>query len=335
MQEKVYEALKDLGWDKNQISDIQENSGTLTVCLEINPEEGPVIEDKRQSAERALAQISGVQSAHVILTAERNTPPDTPKPQTRKPPVQENLKPPQIKHIVAVASGKGGVGKSTTAVGLARALALSGLKIGIMDADIYGPSIPKMMGLEESKAAMNENKKLDVFNAKDIACMSIGFLVDVDQPMIWRGPMVQSAIRQFLIDVDWPELDVLIVDMPPGTGDAQLTMAQKVPLSGAVIVSTPQDIALIDAKKGIEMFRQTNVPILGLIENMSLFCCPNCGHETPIFGAGGAQQVASELDIPFLGAIPLEPKIREQGDHPAHYDIAYFAEIAETIKRSL
>jgi ATP-binding protein involved in chromosome partitioning len=211
-----------------------------------------------------------------------------------------------------VASGKGGVGKSTTAVNLALALQARGKAVGILDADIYGPSMPKLLGLD-GKPEVLDNRMIpkEKFGIK---VMSMGFLVDEDTAMIWRGPMVQSALLQMMRQVDWGPLDVLVVDMPPGTGDVQLTMAQQVPLAGAVIVSTPQDLALLDAKKGITMFRKVNVPVLGLIENMSTFICPNCQHESPIFGHGGAEREAKRLSIPFLGAVPLEMAIRETSD---------------------
>ena len=214
--------------------------------------------------------------------------------------------------IIAVASGKGGVGKSTVAVNLALGLSALGLKVGLLDADIYGPSLPRLMAITEKPAT--EGKRLKPIEKFGLKTMSIGFLVDTETPMIWRGPMVMGALTQMLIDVEWAPLDVLVVDMPPGTGDAQLTLAQRVPLAGAVIVSTPQDIALIDARKGLAMFRKTEVPVLGIVENMSTFVCPNCGHESHIFGHGGARETATELGVDFLGEIPLVPSIRETSD---------------------
>jgi ATP-binding protein involved in chromosome partitioning len=217
-----------------------------------------------------------------------------------------------VQSIIAVASGKGGVGKSTVAVNLALGLKALGLKVGLLDADIYGPSVPRLLAIKDKPRS--DGRKLHPIEKFGLKTMSIGFLVDEDKPMIWRGPMVQSALSQMLGDVEWAPLDVLVVDMPPGTGDAQLTLAQRVPLKGAVIVSTPQDLALIDARKGLNMFRKTEVPVLGIIENMSLFICPNCGHESHIFGHGGARETAAQLGCDFLGEIPLVPSIRETSD---------------------
>ena len=220
---------------------------------------------------------------------------------------------PGVANIIAVASGKGGVGKSTTAVNFALALKERGLRVGILDADIYGPSMPRLLGLKGQPQQLAGNK-LAPMEAYGLKVMSMGFLVDEETPMIWRGPMVMSALSQMLKDVAWGELDVLVVDMPPGTGDAQLTMAQQVPLAGAVIVSTPQDLALIDARKGLNMFRKVNVPVLGIVENMSTFICPHCGEASDIFGHGGAKSEAARLGVPFLGEVPLTMAIRETSD---------------------
>ena len=229
--------------------------------------------------------------------------------------VQRNLKPlPEVRNIIAVASGKGGVGKSTTAVNLALALGTDGAKVAILDADIYGPSIPLMMGVAGEQPTTEDGKSLDPLVAHGVQVMSIGFLIDADQPMVWRGPMVTQALNQMLQQTRWSDVDYLVVDMPPGTGDIQLTLSQQVPVSGAVIVTTPQDIALLDARKGLQMFRKVSVPVLGVIENMSTHICSRCGHEEPLFGSGGGERMAGEYDVDLLGQLPLELKIREQTD---------------------
>ena len=221
---------------------------------------------------------------------------------------------PGVRNIVAVASGKGGVGKSTVAVNLALALAAEGASVGVLDADIYGPSQPLMLGLQGGKPESPDGKSMEPMHAHGVQAMSIGFLIDVDQPMVWRGPMVTQALEQLLRFTRWRDLDFLIVDMPPGTGDIQLTLAQKVPVTGAVIVTTPQDIALLDARKGLKMFEKVNIPILGVVENMALHVCSKCGHEEHIFGAGGGQRMAQEYGIELLGSLPLDVHIREQAD---------------------
>ena len=229
--------------------------------------------------------------------------------------VQRNLKPLEnVKNIIAIASGKGGVGKSTTAVNLALALCLEGANVGILDADIYGPSIPLMMGLAGERPTSDDGQSMNPLSAHGIQVMSIGFLIDADEPMIWRGPMVTQALNQLLQQTQWSDLDYLIVDMPPGTGDIQLTLSQQVPVSGAVIVTTPQDIALLDARKGLQMFRKVSVPVLGIVENMSTHVCTNCGHEEPLFGSGGGAQMAADYEVELLGALPLDLRIREQTD---------------------
>ena len=220
---------------------------------------------------------------------------------------------PGVKHIIAVASGKGGVGKSTTSVNLALGLQANGLKVGVLDADIYGPSMPRLLGISGRPQQAHGNV-LSPMEGYGLKVMSMGFLVDEGTPVVWRGPMVMSALTQMLREVDWGELDVLVVDMPPGTGDAQLTMAQQVPLAGAIIVSTPQDLALIDARKGLNMFRQVDVPVIGIIENKSYFLCPSCGERSDIFGHGGAKNEADKLGIPFLGEVPLHMDIRAKSD---------------------
>jgi ATP-binding protein involved in chromosome partitioning len=220
---------------------------------------------------------------------------------------------PGIKNIIAVASGKGGVGKSTTAVNLALALAAEGAQVGVLDADIYGPSQPMMLGIA-GRPESNDGKTINPMEAYGLQAMSIGFLIDADTPMVWRGPMVTQALEQLLKDTNWRDLDYLVVDMPPGTGDIQLTLAQKVPVTGAVIVTTPQDIALIDARKGLKMFEKVGVPIIGIVENMSIHVCSKCGHAEHIFGEGGAERMCAEYKVPFLGGLPLDIRIREQAD---------------------
>jgi len=285
--------------------------GHVTFAIEIDPKEGNAREPLRQSCEKAVLALPGVRSVSAVLTAHRTkaAAPTTPS----KPATSERRSPKGVGAIIAVASGKGGVGKSTVTVNLAIALKELGFRTGILDADVYGPSVPMMLGLK-GKPTSRDGKILQPMEAWGLKAMSIGSLVSDDQPMIWRGPMVMTALTQLLFDVEWDPLDILLVDMPPGTGDAQLTLAQRVPLNGAVIVSTPQDIALIDARKGLAMFQRTHVPVLGMIENMSTFLCPNCGHETHIFGHGGARETAEKIGCDYLGEIPLHIAIRETSD---------------------
>ena len=229
--------------------------------------------------------------------------------------VQGNLTPlPGIGNVLAVASGKGGVGKSTTAVNLALALALDGARVGILDADIYGPSQPRMMGLQGERPGTRDGKRIEPLQAHGVKVMSIGFLIEEEQPMVWRGPMVTQALSQLLGETNWGELDYLVIDMPPGTGDIQLTLSQRVPVSGAVIVTTPQDIALLDARKGLRMFQKVSVPVLGVVENMSTHVCSKCGHEEPIFGSGGGSRMAEQYEVTLLGQLPLDIRIREETD---------------------
>ena len=218
-----------------------------------------------------------------------------------------------VKNIIAVASGKGGVGKSTTAVNLALALAAEGATVGILDADIYGPSQPQMLGISDRPESL-DGKSMEPLESHGIQAMSIGFLVDVDTPMVWRGPMVTGALEQLLRETNWRDLDYLVIDLPPGTGDIQLTLSQKIPVTGAIIVTTPQDIALLDARKGLKMFEKVGIPILGIVENMSTHICSNCGHEEHIFGAGGAEKMCKDYNVDLLGALPLDIRIREQTD---------------------
>lgn len=282
--------------------------GHVTFALEVDPSQAATSEPLRQACEKAVLTLPGVRSVSAVLTA-HNPKPDAPK----APPREGARNPRGVASIVAVASGKGGVGKSTVTVNLAIALNSLGLRTGILDADIYGPSIPKMLGIT-GKPTSKDGKILEPMQAWGLKTMSIGSLVSEDKAMVWRGPMVMSAISQLLFEVNWAPLDVLLVDMPPGTGDAQLTLSQRVPLRGAVIVSTPQDIALLDARRGIAMFQQTDVPVLGLVENMSTFICPQCGGETQIFGHGGARETAARLGFDFLGEVPLHMAIRETSD---------------------
>jgi ATP-binding protein involved in chromosome partitioning len=282
--------------------------------IAIAPEEAAAMEGVRQAAAAAVQGLPGVKGVFASLTAEK-APSSQPAPSAprRTPHPARPQTIPGVERIIAVASGKGGVGKSTTACNLALGLAARGLKVGILDADIYGPSIPKLLGLR-GKPNVSAGRILEPLDGYGLRVMSIGFLVDEEAPMIWRGPMVMSAITQMLREVAWAPLDVLVVDMPPGTGDAQLTMAQATPLAGAVIVSTPQDLALIDARRGVAMFRRVEVPILGIVENMATFVCPHCGTASPIFGHGGARHEAERLGVPFLGEVPLDMTIRETSD---------------------
>ncbi|MEO3435298.1 iron-sulfur cluster carrier protein ApbC [Inquilinus sp. CAU 1745] len=300
------------------VSGLHVRDGHVLFSIEVDPQRGPALEPLRQAAEDAAKAIPGVLSVTAVLTAERPSQAAprqsaAPPPQARPAPARQKAAVEGVKAIIAVASGKGGVGKSTTAANLALALSVNGHKVGLLDADIYGPSMPRMMGLR-GKPTSPDGKSLNPMENFGIKVMSMGFMVEEETPMIWRGPMVQSALMQMLRDVNWGELDVLVVDMPPGTGDAQLTMAQQVPLAGAIIVSTPQDIALLDARKGLNMFRKVDVPVLGIIENMSYFVCPDCGSQHDIFGHGGAKAEAARLGCPFLGEIPLHLAIRETSD---------------------
>jgi len=309
------------------VKGLQIKDGHVAFAIEVDPEQGPQMEPLRKEAEKIVHALPGVLTATVVLTAERpagngggqaSAPPPpqaSPGGPGGPPPAGQMI--PGVKSIIAVASGKGGVGKSTTAVNLALGLAAAGRRVGLMDADIYGPSMPRMMGIT-GQPVSDDGKTLRPMENYGIKVMSIGFLVEEDTPMIWRGPMVQSALEQMMRDVSWGELDVLVVDMPPGTGDAQLTMAQRVPVTGAVIVSTPQDIALLDARKGLNMFRKVDVPVFGIIENMSYFTCPHCGERSDIFSHGGAKQEAERLGCDFLGEVPLDIEIRttSDGGHP-------------------
>jgi len=306
----------------NAVSGINVSGAKAFVSISGDPARAKEWEAIRLAAERAVGEIGGVERAIVTLTAERAARPEPardhhhdhgPAPAAPAAPRRGMIAAlERIRFVVAVASGKGGVGKSTTAANLALGLAAQGWRVGLLDADIYGPSAPRLFGLH-GKPQVADGKMVPL-EAYGVKVMSIGFLVEEETPMIWRGPMVMSALTQMLREVDWGTLDVLVVDMPPGTGDAQLTMAQAVPLKGAVIVSTPQDLALIDARRGIAMFRRVNVPVIGIVENMSTFICPHCGTRSDIFGHGGARREAERLGVPFLGEVPLDMIIREKSD---------------------
>ena len=308
------------------VGGIATRGGHVAVTLDVDPARGTALEPLRQACEQAVRALPGVLSATAVMTAERSKPP-APAPHAHShgatAPGQKTtggggrIDVPGVKHIIAVASGKGGVGKSTTAVNLALGLAANGVATGLLDADIYGPSMPRMLDVKDKPESI-DGKALKPIERYGIKTMSIGYIVNEDTPMIWRGPMVSSALEQMLRDVQWGDLDVLVVDMPPGTGDAQLTLAQRVALAGAVIVSTPQDIALVDARKGLNMFRKVAVPVLGFVENMSFYLCPHCGERAEIFGHGGAREEADKLGVPFLGEVPLHLDIRTTSDsgHP-------------------
>ena len=294
------------------VTTAQLRDGHVAFAIEVDAQRGPKLEPLRKAAEKAVEALPGVLSVTAVLTAQK-APPAPRQAATPGHAHAAKAMVPGVRAIIAVASGKGGVGKSTVAANLALGLRANGLRVGLLDADIYGPSMPRMLGIS-GRPSSRDGKILEPMTNYGVKCMSMGFLVPEDTPMIWRGPMVMSALQQMLRDVAWGELDVMVVDMPPGTGDAQLTMAQQVPLAGAVIVSTPQDIALLDARKGINMFRKVDVPVLGIVENMSYFRCPHCGERTDIFSHGGARREAERLGVEFLGEVPLDMIIRETSD---------------------
>jgi len=316
--------------DARVLSDVVVSDGKVFFSLTVDASAVKAWEPVRKAAEEAVRAVPGVQSVLVAQTAERAAGAAARGPQPSHVATQpraagpaahahahpaDKVQPgiPGVDAVIAVASGKGGVGKSTTAVNLALGLRDLGLKVGMLDADIYGPSLPKLLAIKEKPQTIG-GTRLKPIERYGLTVMSIGFLIDEETPMIWRGPMVMSAITQMLREVEWGKLDVMVVDMPPGTGDAQLTMAQQVPLKGAVIVSTPQDLALIDARRGVAMFKRVNVPVLGIVENMSYFLCPSCGSRSDIFGHGGARQEAERQGVPFLGEVPLHMTIREKSD---------------------
>ena len=319
-EERVLEALKGVrfpGLSRDIVSfgfvkDLTVGGGNVSFRLEITTESPKAAEEIQRDATEKLRSLPGVSAVTIRLDL---------KPPTAAPPRAGGSAAPaaaaqilqNVRFKVAVASGKGGVGKSTVAANLSLALERIGRRVGLMDSDIYGPSQQMMMGIDE-KPYVNETNQIVPIERYGVKVMSLGFLMDVDQPVIWRGPMVMKAVEQFLQDVAWGTLDVLVIDLPPGTGDAQLTLTQKIQLSGAVIVTTPQDVSLIDARKGLAMFQKVNVPVLGIVENMSYFLCPSCGHREEIFKHGGGARTAKQLGVPFLGEIPLDPKVVLGGD---------------------
>jgi len=317
LETRVWDALKSVrfpGMSRDIVSfgfvkGVALRGDAAEVRLEITTRDAAAAGQVREAAAAAVRAVDGIASVEVDLAV--------PKPLSREESAQQAIARnpgllPEVKAIVAVASGKGGVGKSTVAANLALALARLGKRVGLLDVDIYGPSVPTMFGVSERPVIVDN--RIQPFERWGVKLMSLGFVLEMDTPVIWRGPMVMRAIEQLMGDVDWGELDVMVLDMPPGTGDAQLTVTQKVGLAGAVIVTTPQDVALIDARKGLAMFRKVDVPVLGIVENMSTFVCPKCGEETPIFRSGGGERTAKELDVPFLGSIPLDAEIALGGD---------------------
>ncbi|HEY1301151.1 MAG TPA: iron-sulfur cluster carrier protein ApbC [Stellaceae bacterium] len=297
------------------VSGIAIRDGNVAFAIEVPPARAARLEPLRKAAEAAVEALPDVLSVTAVLTAESAPPAAAPRsgPRPAAAAPRGRGEVPGVRTIVAVASGKGGVGKSTVAANLALALKANGLTVGVLDADIYGPSMPRMLGIS-GRPRSRDGKTLEPMRNFGLEVMSMGFLVPEDTPTIWRGPMVMSALQQMLRQVEWGALDIMVVDMPPGTGDAQLTMAQQVPLAGAVIVSTPQDIALLDARKGLNMFQKVDVPVLGIVENMSYFLCPHCGGRSEIFSHGGARREAERLGTEFLGEIPLDLEIRETSD---------------------
>jgi ATP-binding protein involved in chromosome partitioning len=347
-EEKVLEVLKTVrfpGLSRDILSfgfvkDLAIGGGNVSFRLEIMTESPRAAEEIQRDATEKLRALPGVNAVTIRLDVQQPGP-APPRGAAGVPPPQANILQ-EVRFKVAVASGKGGVGKSTVAANLALALTRVGHKVGLMDSDIYGPSQQMMMGISE-KPFINEANQIVPIDRFGVKVMSLGFLMDVDQPVIWRGPMVMKAVEQFLQDVAWGKLDFLLIDLPPGTGDAQLTLTQKIHLSGAVIVTTPQDVSLIDARKGLAMFQKVNVPVLGIVENMSYYICPQCGHREEIFKHGGGRRTAEQLKVPFLGEIPLDPKVAIGGDagepivaaEPKSGVTAAYLRIAEEIARQL
>ena len=315
---QVYEALKTVkypGYTRDIVSfglvkSVQVHGQDVDVVVQMTTNQQDVATKIRQSTEEALRALPGVGTVQVEVRLKEQGPAQG---QTQHQPTPNVAPLPGVQNIIAVASGKGGVGKSTVATNLAVALSMAGLRTGLLDADIYGPSIPLMMGVHDRPQATTANRILPFFN-HGVKMQSLGFFLGENSPVIWRGPMVMRAVQQLLQDTDWGELDILVVDLPPGTGDVQLTLAQTVPLTGAILVTTPQDLALLDVKKGAEMFKQVGAPLLGIVENMSFFTCPGCGKETEIFRRGGGQKESERLGVPLIGRIPLEPDVCDAGD---------------------
>jgi len=326
------------------VDDIQVDGEAVRVQITHSIADAGVVERIRRDTLVVLKEVAGPEAELVMRDKNAGSPQGGPDHAHAAPgggaPTPQGL--PTVKHVIAVASAKGGVGKSTVATNLALALSAAGQKVGLLDADIYGPSLPIMMGIED-KPEITEDRKIIPLEKDGLKLLSIGFLVPADRAMIWRGPMVMGAVQQFLRDCLWGELDVLVVDMPPGTGDAQLTLVQTVPISGVVMVTTPQKVALMDVVRGIQMFEETNAPIIGVLENMSGFVCPSCGHEEDIFGKGGGERTSARYGVPFLGAVPIDPAIRASGDEgrpvvlaaPESAGSVAFAEAADAVVRFL
>lgn len=346
LEQEVWQALKGVkfsGLGRDIVSfgfvrTLRLDGSVAAVELELASSNQEAIESLRRDVEAAVTSVDGVAAAQVKMNV---TVPQGPAQRAQQAVARDSALIPQVRHVIAVASGKGGVGKSTIAANLAVSLAAQDHRVGILDADIYGPSVPTMFGISDRPEVIGN--RLQPFEKFGLKVMSLGFVLDVDTPVIWRGPMVMRALEQMLGDVDWGPLDFMVIDLPPGTGDAQLTLSQKVPLAGAVIVTTPQDVALIDARKGLAMFRKVQVPVVGIVENMSGFACPSCGEVTPIFKAGGGARAAEELGTAHLGSIPLDPAIVEGGDagipiavsHPDGAHAAAFRGLAEAVARSV
>ncbi|MGH9362890.1 MAG: Mrp/NBP35 family ATP-binding protein [Thermoanaerobaculia bacterium] len=342
LEDRVWQALKTVkypGMTRDIVSfgfvqRVEARGAEVEVDLQLATQKPEAAEQVRGEVERAVRALPGVSEARVRLNVTR---PPTREESAQRAIAQDPQLIPQVRYVVAVASGKGGVGKSTVAANLAVSLARLGHRVGLLDADIHGPSLPMMFGITERPFV--EGNRIRPFEKYGISVMSLGFILDVDTPVIWRGPMVMRAIEQMLGDVIWGELDFMVIDLPPGTGDAQLTITQKIPLSGAVIVTTPQDVALIDARKGLAMFKKVNVPVVGIVENMGTFVCPHCGEATDVFKSGGGRRTAELLDTAFLGSIPLDPKIVEGGDagvpivvaEPQGAHAAAFREVARAV----